>query len=334
MVMKTREQARVKDKETDGCIGLSIVQYRLFLNVLCRRSSNVQYLHLIALNYCDVSSDYQQLSSRFYTSIPHSFGRRRPPVINTNISLQERYDMCNILLDMFSTNETMRKIEEEKVKTDIKKVPYPGDLHYKSLNADLSLVVKASQEYKKIQQYFDKTKSSESNAQLFDVWQVDRQGERERFEKFGALKNRKLLWHGTNIAVVAPIITSGLRIMPHSGGRVGSGIYLASMQEKSGSYTSGYGSKFACMVLCESALGKAHKVTEDGSHASSLKKAPNGFDSVHAVGTITPKTWKHMDLNGKKVEIAQDVATYSGVKSYFHQDEFLVKRSKFGFDTF
>ena len=83
--------------------------------------------------------------------------------------------------------------------------------------------------------------------------------------------------------MVAPIITSGLRIMPHSGGRVGSVIYLASMQEKSGSYTSGYGSKFACMVLCESALGKAHKVTEDGSHASSLKKAPNGFDSVHAV---------------------------------------------------
>jgi poly [ADP-ribose] polymerase len=147
----------------------------------------------------------------------------------------------------------------------------------------LSLVDEKTEEYKKIQQYFDNTKGSGSNAKLTDVWQVNRNGEKERFQKFDTLQNRKLLWHGTNIAVVAPIITSGLRIMPHSGGRVGSGIYLASMQEKSASYTSGYGTK-ACMFLCESALGNQFKVTSDGSHASSLKKAPAGSDSVHAIG--------------------------------------------------
>ena len=41
-----------------------------------------------------------------------------------------------------------------------------------------------------------------------------------------AIDNRKLLWHGTKVAVVAAILKSGLRIMPHSGGRVGKGIYL------------------------------------------------------------------------------------------------------------
>ena len=79
--------------------------------------------------------------------------------------------------------------------------------------------------------------------------------------------------------MLAPIITSGLRIMPHSGGRVGSNIYLASMQEKSASYTSGYGTK-ACMFLCESALENQF----NGSHACCLKKAPAGSDSVHAIG--------------------------------------------------
>ncbi|CAN0496018.1 unnamed protein product, partial [Laminaria digitata] len=34
------------------------------------------------------------------------------------------------------------------------------------------------------------------------------------------------------VAVVAAIIKSGLRIMPHSGGRVGKGIYLASENGK------------------------------------------------------------------------------------------------------
>ena len=38
------------------------------------------------------------------------------------------------------------------------------------------------------------------------------------------------------MAVVAAILKSGLRIMPHSGGRVGSGIYFASENAKSACY--------------------------------------------------------------------------------------------------
>lgn len=45
-----------------------------------------------------------------------------------------------------------------------------------------------------------------------------------------------MLWHGTNVAVVAAILKSGLRIMPHSGGRVGRGIYFASENAKSAGY--------------------------------------------------------------------------------------------------
>jgi poly [ADP-ribose] polymerase len=41
------------------------------------------------------------------------------------------------------------------------------------------------------------------------------------------------LWHGTDVAVVVAILKSGLRIMPHSGGRVGAGIYFASENGKS-----------------------------------------------------------------------------------------------------
>lgn len=38
------------------------------------------------------------------------------------------------------------------------------------------------------------------------------------------------------MAVVAAILKSGLRIMPHSGGRVGKGIYFASENAKSAGY--------------------------------------------------------------------------------------------------
>lgn len=58
----------------------------------------------------------------------------------------------------------------------------------------------------------------------------------ERFSVHDVLENRRLLWHGTNVAVVAAILKSGLRIMPHSGGRVGKGIYFASECSKSAGY--------------------------------------------------------------------------------------------------
>lgn len=58
----------------------------------------------------------------------------------------------------------------------------------------------------------------------------------QRFTRHSAVKNRKLLWHGTNIAVIVAILQGGLRIMPHSGGRLGRGLYFASENGKSAGY--------------------------------------------------------------------------------------------------
>jgi len=58
----------------------------------------------------------------------------------------------------------------------------------------------------------------------------------DRFSTNKNIEHRKLLWHGTNVAVIAAILKSGLRIMPHSGGRVGKGIYFASENSKSACY--------------------------------------------------------------------------------------------------
>lgn len=64
-----------------------------------------------------------------------------------------------------------------------------------------------------------------------DLWKLN-----VRFQEHDDIDNRKLLWHGTNIAVVAAILKAGLRIMPHSGGLVGRGIYFASEHAKSSWY--------------------------------------------------------------------------------------------------
>jgi poly [ADP-ribose] polymerase len=89
--------------------------------------------------------------------------------------------------------------------------------------------------FKTIRKYTDNTQGHRK-VKIIDVWRVDREGDAERFAAHDKLDNRKLLWHGTNVAVVVAILKSGLRIMPHSGGRVGKGIYFASENGKSSGY--------------------------------------------------------------------------------------------------
>lgn len=45
-------------------------------------------------------SDLARLSSVFYTQIPHSFGRRTPPVISDLETVQKKKDMLNVLSDI------------------------------------------------------------------------------------------------------------------------------------------------------------------------------------------------------------------------------------------
>ena len=135
---------------------------------------------------------------------------------------------------------------------------------------------------------------------------------------------RDRLWHGTNIAVIAAILSSGLRIMPHSGGRVGKGIYLASEQSKSAGYTSRSNGN-GVMFLCEAALGKEHHISRDNS---SLKKAPSGYDSIIAKGRVEPDpkhdtTWQ---FDGRSVVVphGKPIRQPKFANSSFSQSEYLL----------
>ncbi|XP_060775518.1 protein mono-ADP-ribosyltransferase PARP3 isoform X2 [Neoarius graeffei] len=247
-------------------------------------------------------SKLAELTSKFFTIIPHNFGRNRPPVIRDDAILQDKKEMLLVLADIEIAQSL--KAESEKMKEEmVATVPHPIDQDYQSLKCNLTLMDKKSKEFKIIEKYLNATGQGLS---IIDVWQVDRETEGERFSASDALENRKLLWHGTNVAVVAAILKSGLRIMPHSGGRVGRGIYFASENEKSAGYVR-TSKDIGIMFLNEVALGKEYTITKDDS---SLKKAPNGYDSVVARGTQEPDPSKDVsiELDGKKVTVPQGKA--------------------------
>ena len=140
----------------------------------------------------------------------------------------------------------------------------PLDAQYEQLLADLTVLASDDPLMTLISSYVKNTLSS-SSIKLRDVWAVRRHSEDSSFAQFAALDNHRLLWHGTNIAAVAAIVRTGLRIMPSvNGGRVGRGIYMANLLDKSASYVRptrlADGSNLGVLFLVEAALGRMHEI--------------------------------------------------------------------------
>ncbi|KAL0037752.1 hypothetical protein WJX77_010894 [Trebouxia sp. C0004] len=266
----------------------------------------------------------ERLSSEFYQVIPHNFGRQRPPVIHSQRMVEDKIRMCDVLNDIEVAQDLLDlKQQEEEMKVELQ--PHPADEKHASLKADLKIVQPKEDEYRIVEKYCQATGSGQ---QLIHLWRVDRHSEAAGFAQHSKLSNRRLLWHGTNIAVVAAILKAGLRIMPHACGRVGRGLYLASEQSKSAAYVSP-GRKgntlIGVMFLAEAALGEEHHITHDDS---SLTKAPTGFHSVVAKGRTEPDPSQDikLDIEGSTVKVPQgkpvQVPEYKN--SSFTQSEYLL----------
>lgn len=265
-----------------------------------------------------------ELSSKFYTVIPHDFGRKVPPPIKDLETLRSKMDMLLVLGDIEIAMSLEKESDKKYAALKSEEVPHPLDTNYGLLNCELELLDKKSSEYKVIETYTKMTAGSWRAPTIKQVWRVNRDGEGSRYKTHDKLGNRKLLWHGTNVAVVAAILKSGLRIMPHSGGRVGAGIYFASENGKSAGYVGTVG-KTGIMFLNEVALGKSQIVKQNQSH---LKAAPAGYDSVLAIGCTEPDPKKDTKLkfDGKEVVVPQGkpVSNPGGSGSHFSQSEYLV----------
>lgn len=259
-----------------------------------------------------------KLSSEFFTLIPHNFGWKKPTPIDNTKLWNEKVDLVNTLNDIELAQHLKGSGSDPLMDS------------YKKLNNSMSLLPPAAKEHKVISKYFACTKRA-AGCKLLKVFSLDRSGEKARMQPNKKLGNRRLLWHGTSPAVVAAILKSGLRIMPHSGGRVGKGIYLASENAKSAGYTGSTkvgGAQAGFMFLIEAPLGKMYSVHQDGK-PSSFKSAPGGCHSVKAEGrqeSFDPKTDATIPGPFGAVAVPQKKPSPTPFKSksHFHQTEYLV----------
>ena len=227
------------------------------------------------------------LSSRFYTLIPHSFGRNIPPPINTQEKLKTKMRMLEALADIEIAVKQMKAAED--VDGNIL------DAKYDSLKTDINYVEPGSDEFKLINDYVKNSQEANFPIQMIDLYSIERHEEPARFEPSKAIGNRRLLWHGSRLTNYVGILSTGLRIAPPeapcSGYRFGKGMYFADVMSLSARYCRANNSPFAVMLLCDVALGNMYDCPRD----KYMDQPPNGFDSTKALGVIEPDPKKNVE---------------------------------------
>ena len=162
----------------------------------------------------------------------------------------------------------------------------PYEYIYKCLETNIKRLDENSDEGKLILQYLH----NGGGSNIISIFKLNRKGENSRIKKFENIKERKLLWHGTNSANIIGILMQGLRIappeVPNVGYMFGKGVYFADYFSKSQGYCSkefsggiGY-----FILLCEVVLGQSLVKYQ----ADYIEKLPDGYLSTLGFGDMAP----------------------------------------------
>ena len=231
-------------------------------------------------------SKLQDLSSKFYTLIPHAFGRSQvPPTLQKIEDVRNKMRLLDTIHDIEAASKLMKSASAESKVND----QHIIDTRYEGMKCDIEPMDKSDKEFKMCFDYLKSSWEGVAHPQVENIFRINREGEEKRYEKMAKkIGNRQLLWHGSPLANFGGILSQGLRIAPPeapcSGYRFGKGIYLADMPSLSWRYCRAYGGGPSCLILCDSAMGKPAELPRDQFMTQPLK----GSDSTHALGSFGP----------------------------------------------
>jgi poly [ADP-ribose] polymerase 2/3/4 len=153
-------------------------------------------------------------SNLYYSTIPHAFGRNRPPVINTHEMVKREADMLDSLSDLKAADDIMKTASKEGKGSFV----HPLDSRFQGLcMQEMTPLDHSSTEFLELAHYLTNSNTHGASYNLQDIFRIERQGEVDRFEQspYSKVKSdRRLLWHGSRATNFGGILGQGLRIAP------------------------------------------------------------------------------------------------------------------------
>ena len=238
------------------------------------------------------------LSSQYYTIIPHDFGRNRPTPINSEVQLKAEMDLVETLGNMQISNEILKDTAFPKDRQGNAIHPLDAQMRYLGLREAVPLD-KKSVEFGHLESYLDHAKDGyclSIDTTIHNIYRISRSEEIDRWIAGGydaegmrtrpVKDHRRLLWHGSRGCNFGGILSQGLRIAPPeapaNGKAFGKGIYLADRACKSTAYCDPWTSgQTGLLLLCETQLGDPAYVRRNHEY--------NAADSMRKKGLISTK---------------------------------------------
>ncbi|KAI0757807.1 poly polymerase catalytic domain-containing protein [Daedaleopsis nitida] len=254
------------------------------------------------------------LTSRYYSIIPHVFGRGRPVVIDNLERLKKELDLVDALGNM----EVASKLIASATPRDASgNVVNPLDAHFASLAlTKMDPVARGSTEFGALERYTRETHGATHRhygVEVLQAFRVEREFETKAWNErgFGSAKDgeRLLLWHGSRTTNFAGILQQGLRIAPPeapvTGYMFGKGVYFADMMSKSANYCHAYLSdNTGLLLLCE-VVAKPFYEQYDANYSADQDCKKARALSTKGLGRTQPAEWQdagaaldHPELRG------------------------------------
>ncbi|XP_066483001.1 poly [ADP-ribose] polymerase 2 [Tiliqua scincoides] len=243
--------------------------------------------------------------NEFYTRIPHDFGLRTPPLINTEQELQEKAQLLEALSEICIAIKLVRSEQPD--------LEHPLDRSYRSLGCELQPLEKNSPDFQVLESYLLSTHApthQDYTMTLLEAFVLNKNTTPTSAFR-SDLPNRMLLWHGSRLGNWAGILSQGLRVAPPeapvTGYMFGKGIYFADMSSKSANYCFATREKdIGLLLLSEVALGECIELLEANPEAGKL---PPGKHSTKGLGKLAPSPGNSTLLHGAVVPLGPAVET-------------------------
>ena len=264
------------------------------------------------------------LSSEYYTYLPGNFGRRKPPIINSEELINKYRDTLDELRNM---------VVAVQIKNNVKVGENPLDSMYNDINTRIVPLEKDSIMWKEIEKYLKNTHGAthEAKLELIDIFEVEQIGMKEKFNNYcDKLGNKTLLIHGTPQNCVLSIFKNMFYLDPTklnntnvciSGKLLGYGIYFSDCFTKSYNYTKANNTDdIGCLILSEVALGNISQRNQPDYNISKQSLAKTKHHSAHGIGRWEPKS----STTVKGLKIPNGPIHEARQNTYLRYNEFVV----------
>lgn len=226
-------------------------------------------------------SKMEDLSSEFYTLIPHRIGRSRTAIASSVIDsmedFQAKQETLQLMKDMLQVNgESGSVLFDSQV-----------DSQYDALKCAIGAVAPKSSMFMEIEEHVLKSQIKTKGIKVQNIYTLRRDNEWGGFTN--DIDNQRLLFHGSRIknwvgilsrGILLPKIVVSMGVNRTDAGWLGNGIYFGDASCTSAFYTSPGKKGTRFMGIARVALGKMKDYTKI---TYGITEPPPGYHSCHGV---------------------------------------------------